>query len=889
MKWRSVDETKPRIASAKLAPPRGVLPVVARDRLKLRRDGPLPRLTIVRAPAGFGKTTLMQQWHDELNALECDVAWITLDSGDNAIARLTTHLLEALFRFGPPSTGEVDGESETGLKAITQRIQETRRPIVLMLDEIETLTSADAFDVIGRIVRIDQPNFAVIVSGRTIPPIGQARISLSAAVLEITDADLRFNAEESQALFAKRVGSVVTRAQANVLGRHLDGWAAGLQFACLALRNQGDIAGFVDNAVTHKMISDYLREDIFNKLSEDIREFLLSVSPFKVLMGGLCDAVTGRSDSEGMLGRLEEAGLFLKRIELESRVVGYQFHDVFADFLRSQLALGTAMRVADLRRAASTWYASQGMMFEAVDELVQVGDRVAALTLLDRVSMDYVSWGQFTALLKWNGRMSLDEGRRYPRAFASWLWAEMFCGNTALVSETLGAFREGLGATGISPELEDNIVSLEIINAGAADRFAEVRARAPLALSTIHNANSWAGTSLANCLTVAELAAGDLPGARSALDAARRTARTSNRALNHAYSDVLETMALVSELRLAEAIEISRAALRRAVSARGAYSHAAGICASILCEMLYEADRPDEAEEVFTGRIATVTEEGFPDLILPINLTAARVSFLRGDAIAANHILLQAETTLNRRDLPRLNATLRWERARFALLSNNPDESLELESEIKLAPNDGFMPHLEAVTRDIAPIRLKLLRGELYGLAPRIVRLIADAKRMGLRRRSLSLGILHAMTLAAEGRRDFAVYEMTRALRMGLPAGFKRTFLDEGKLATDLLEDVRKSAARSDPTLAPLLEQLAHSAKGGGAEVPLAITPARGDLRSQLSGRELEIVDIAARGLTNAEIGSCLNVTEPTVKWHLQNAFRKLGVSTRTEAIFLTR
>lgn len=169
------------------------------------------------------------------------------------------------------------------------------------------------------------------------------------------------------------------------------------------------------------MISAYLREDIFSKLSADVREFLVSVSPFKVLTGGLCDAVTGRSDSEGMLGRLEEAGLFLKRIELESRVVGYQFHDVFADFLRGQLALGGVTRVADLRRAASTWYASQGLMFEAVDELIQVGDRVAALTLLDRVSMDYVSWGQFTALLKWNGQMSLEEGRRYPRAFASWL------------------------------------------------------------------------------------------------------------------------------------------------------------------------------------------------------------------------------------------------------------------------------------------------------------------------------------------------------------------------------------------------------------------------------------------------------------------------------------
>jgi ATP/maltotriose-dependent transcriptional regulator MalT len=225
------------------------------------------------------------------------------------------------------------------------------------------------------------------------------------------------------------------------------------------------------------------------------------------------------------------------------------------------------------------------MMFEAVDELIQVGDRVAALTLLDRVSMSYVSWGQFTALLKWNGRMSLEEGRRYPRAFTSWLWAEMFCGNTALVSQVLERFRGDLGTVGLSPELEDNLVSLEIINAGAADQFAVVRERAP-ALKEMHNANSWAGTSLANTLTVAELAAGDIPGARTALESARRTARTSDRALNHAYSDVLETMVLSSELRLAEAIETSQVALKRAISTRGPYSHAAGICASPLRDAL---------------------------------------------------------------------------------------------------------------------------------------------------------------------------------------------------------------------------------------------------------------------------------------------------------------
>lgn len=889
MKWRSANRANPRIANEKLAPPRGALPVLVRERLSFQPDGKLPRLTLVRAPAGFGKTTLMQQWHDELTQLGYNVAWITLDSGDNAIARLTAHLIEALDRFSAHEARMEKDEQEKTIKYITDVISQSSQPLVLILDEIEALESNDAFDIIRHIAKISVSTFSLIVSGRTIPSIGQSRIALSSDVIDISDSDLRFNAEETRTLFTKRLGSAVTNAQSNALGKHLDGWAAGLQFACLALRDNRDVAGFVDYAVTHRMIYEYLREDVFNKLSDDMREFLLSISPFKVLTGGLCDAVTGRSDSEGMLQGLVEAGHFLKRIELGSRVVGYQFHDVFADFLRSQLALGSATRVADLRRSASTWYASQGMMFEAVDELIQVGDRVAALTLLDRVSMDYVSWGQFTALLKWNGKMSLEEGRRYPRAFISWLWAEMFCGNTALVDQVLPSFRDHLGTASLAPELRDNLMSLEIVNASASDRFAYVRDRGREAICGMHNANSWAGTSLANVLASAELAAGNLTEARSALEAARQTGRTSDRALNHAYSDAVETMMLVSELRLTEAIEISRLALSRAVSTRGPYSHAAGICASILCEMLYEADRLDEAEEVYTGRIATVTEEGFPDLILPINLTAARVSLVRGDAASANQILLQAEAMLNRRGLPRLQATLRWERARIALVGSNLTESGLIENEIPNVLDDSHLPYFEAVTRDIAPIRLKLLREETHHIVPRLVRLIAEAKRMGLRRRSLSLGILHAIALELEGRHDFAVYEMTRILRMGLPNGFRRIFLDEGPVAMSLIEAVSNSSARHEPQLGPHLDHLRSLASADSSALPTPLVAARGNLRSHLSPRELEIVDVAARGLTNAEIGSCLNLSEPTVKWHLQNAFRKLGVSTRTEAIFLTR
>ncbi len=888
MARQKITKSQVPIVGSKLAPPRSPVQTIPRVRLSLGGVDDLPKLTLVKGPAGSGKTILLAQWHRALQQTGIDVAWLTLDGADNAADRLSAYLAAALRRAAG-ATAAITPSGERIFEDLARR-DDQRRPLVLMLDELECVVSDEAVSLLQGLVRQTGPFFSIIAAGRAIPAMGQARLILEGGVREVTSTNLKFDDTEVCAMLGSRLGARISTDEAIRLGERLDGWAAGLQFACLALQNKADIAGFANHAAAQGAMADYLRDDVFNRLPEDLRDFLRHISVFPVLTADLCDAITNRQDSAAVLARLEDAGLFLSRVEIDRDVAGYRFHDVFGEFLRGQLALLGASHVATVHRAASAWYAGQGRWLDAIEFAMRGGDRDNALRLLESVAMDYVGWGDLETLLVWSNRMTIEEAVRYPHALASWLWAKVFAGHHRLVTETLVQFNTRVAeGPGLTPLLQDNFASIEILNDGAADRFDDVLAKGEKALPAMRRLNSFETTAMALVVASAQISYGSLQDARRTLDISRRSLQLSDRSVNHAYLQVVDGIIAMTELRLNDAIAGHQLALENAVAERGPYSHAAGLCASGLCEALYEANRIEDAEQAIEGRIQTVTKVGWSECALNINLTAARIAALRQDHALANKILAEAQALSAQRDLPRMIATFQWEQAHLALSVGDEPLSNHIISQIAPAAPSDFMTYVEAVTRDILPIRLALARGECDGLSPRLVRLMAQAKNMGFRRRWLKLCILHAVCLANLGRPDAALNEMISALRAGLPAGFIRSFLDEGEVAIGL---VRQAGNRPDMSIRGFSSQMERlqaaidNRPEGSSAQPLA---SQGSMRKLLSAREIEIIDIAARGLTNGEIGECLALSEPTVKWHMQKAFRKLGVGNRTEAIFITR
>lgn len=889
------------VARKRLSPPRAREKPIDRTRLLRLLDDTPARLVLVRAPAGFGKTTLIQQWFDRLVELGQICTWLTLDDADNDSVGLRAALSAALS-LTPLTTAGNTGGLAAFVAQLAEQIEQASQRQVLFIDEINLITNPDAQSLLRLVIGQTGERFVVVASGRSIPMLGQARLKLSGALLEIGEEEMRFLREEAAALVACRVGGKVRQEGVDRLLGYSEGWAAALQLACLSLQNSADPEAFLDAVESFDGdLSQYLQEDVLATQSPAVQEFLLAVSPFREMTGSLCDAVTGGSNGAMLLAELDQAGLFLKRVGIGRDVTWYRFHDLFAAFLRQQLRQRIdAARVAAIHLSGANWYLANELWDEAAEHALLAGDRSVALSVLESVAMSFVARGRLQTVLRWGGHLRSGDEVDYPQLYLAGLWAELFQRNNARAAQRLNEFKRSIPDTQfLTPYLRDSLLSLEVMLATTSEDFEAVRRIGPPALAAISRSDSYEASAISNCLTFAYTTCFELAKARETVELAIRSCNQSDRSLNRVYADSLNGILQWWDLRLADATATLRAGYEQAVAENGSLSHAASLGAVLYAAALYEADRLEDAEELMKGRLASVAEGGFPDFIATASLVAAQIAVARGDLSEAQRVLIEAGITVEQHNMQRVVRVLRWKRALVCQLADDHDECERLSTEL-LAAEGGESIHemtfSELMVRDIVAVRLALMRGRIEGVLPRIQAMKRHAEQHGLYLRGLALSLLHAQALATKGRREAAVSEMAQVLKLGLKRGFMRLFIDEGPLAhtliraaDTLLRDEPKETRTAYQRLLARLDDCTALIRDARTKPLTPMSFVDDESRALLTKRELEIIDIAARGLTNREIADVLSLTERTVKWHLQNAFSKLGVSNRTEAAFLTR
>ena len=384
-------------------------------------EGLARRLILVCAPAGSGKTALLAGWARSGNR---PVAWLSLDAADNDPVRFWRHVVAALDRarpgigervgplLGPPAPPSFEGLVTALINDLAA--QRGDGEVLLVLDDYHLIDAQPVHVSLGFLLEHLPPGLHLVLASRADPPLPLARLRAGGQLAELRAADLRFSAEEAAALLRESAGADLPAAAVAALAARTEGWVAGLQLAALSLRGQADPAGFVAAfSGSHRYVLDYLAEEVLDRQHEELRTFLLETSVLERLSGGLCDAVTGRTDSQAMLERVEQAGLFL--VPLDEVRGWWRYHHLFADLLRARLQQQRPGRVPALHRAAAAWCEEHGLADDAVRHALAAGDAAWAARLVERHVETFLVPQRGRDPARWLSALPAESARDRPR------------------------------------------------------------------------------------------------------------------------------------------------------------------------------------------------------------------------------------------------------------------------------------------------------------------------------------------------------------------------------------------------------------------------------------------------------------------------------------------
>jgi len=880
---------------------------VARPRLLERLEEGLARgLLLVCAPAGFGKTSLLADW---ARRGQRPVAWLSLDEGDNDPARFWRHVVAALGRarpgiaeqvaplLGPPAPASFEGL----VTALINQLATQPDQVLLVLDDYHLIEAPPVHGSLGFLLEHRPPGLHLVLTSRVDPPFGLARLRARGQLAELRDADLRFTAEEAAALLREAVGPDLPDGAVAALTARTEGWVAGLQLAGLSLRGQADVAGFVASfSGSHRYVLDYLAEEVLERQPEPVRGFLLATSVLERLSGELCDAVTGRTDSQRLLEGIERANLFL--VSLDEVRGWWRYHQLFADLLRVRLQQQRPDRVLALHRAAASWHEEHGLVDDAVRHAVAAGEMSWAARLIEQYFDALFLPGEGATVRRWLAMLPAELVWSRPRLCLAQTFMALVGGDMEAIEPPLDAAERAFAAAADEP-FEPSVGRAASLLANLPAAIAVDRAWLAYLRGDAEGTVAFASRALAELgedewmldsaarwhLAVAEWLRGRLAEAERALSSS--TARW--RAAGERYLAVrgCHHLGLVQRAqgRLDAALGTYQQALEMTAPLGQPALPSAGIARVGMAEVAYQRNELDTALEHVTEGIARCRQLVYTPPLATGLATLAWIRQVQGDLAGSLEAIDEAEGVAPSRGVATLLNPAPALRARLLLARGDLAAAVRWTEQRGLgADDDPSYPH-EPEYLVLARVLLAQDRPDhALGL---LGRLHAAARAQGRLGSLIEIQALRALALAGGGDEAAAVAVLAEALTLACPQGYVRVFADEGAPMGALLgrlvaaQRTAQSAAGGVPLdcLARLLRAFdaTHAGRGGAAAVP--------GLVEQLTDRELQVLGLLAAGRSNQRIAGELVVSLDTVKKHVGRVLDKLGAANRTEAVARAR
>jgi LuxR family maltose regulon positive regulatory protein len=879
----------------------GLRPGVPRPRLTDRLvRGTTSKLTLVSAPPGFGKSTLVADWIAGRGPSE-PAAWLSLDLGDNDPARFWRYVVGAL-RIAAPDVGR-DAEAilespepqvERALRSLINDLAALEGDITLVLDDFHLIERPEIHDALATFIDRLPPKAHLVITTRADPPLPLARLRVRGELAEIRAADLRFTPEEATTYLNGTMGLQLIAGDVAALEARTEGWIAAIQLAALSMQGRPDASSFIASfAGDDRYVFDYLTDEVLARQPEDVRSFLLRTSILDRLTAALCDAVAGRSDSREMLERLDRANLFVVALDDQRR--WYRYHALFADVLRARLSDQHPDQVADLHRRACDWFEASDDRPEAIRHAIAGRDFERAATLVELAIPDMQRMRRETTLRRWMAALPADVFESRPVLSIGYVGALMADGTTEGIEPYLARAERWLEdqPDPANPSdamiVADSAQARRVPGAIAMYRAAQALARGDLGGTTSHAQRAidlgaeddhLGRGAAAALLGLAHWTAGDL-------DAAYRSYATGMASLELAghEADVVGGAITLADLRivqgrLGDALTLYEQGLARATPPGASVLRGAADMHVGVCEILGERGEITGAIEHLSASRALGEELGLPQHPWRWRVAAARLRQDEGDFDGALRLIKEAERVYATDFSPNVRP-IEAVKARVWIAQGMLEPAWDWARTRGLAPSDEltYLNEFEHVTL----ARLLLAHGlrdggegairEASGLLERL----GEAAAAGGRKGSV-IEIAVVESLARRARRDpsGALEALDRAVALAEPEGYVRAFVVEGEPMTALLRLAVKQR-QSSPYVDRLLELAVR---------PSVISPRTPHaLIEPLSDRELEVLRLLQGDLDGPDIAGQLFVSVNTVRTHTKNIYAKLGVNSRRAAV----
>jgi LuxR family maltose regulon positive regulatory protein len=839
-------------------------------------------LTLVSAPAGFGKTTLISAW---LTVHNQRAAWLTLDEADNDLGGFLSYLVAAFQR--------VDGEIGEGLKQaltaarplsvpslLTLLINDLHRledALVLVLDDYHLIRDPAIHEALNFLLERQPASLHIVLITREDPPLALPRLRASGRVTEIRGSDLRFGFEEAAQFFNGTMALDLPAESIRALETRTEGWVAGMQLAALALRQdparaEEFIASFAGD---DRYIMDYLVNEVLARQPESLRRFLEGTAALDELSADLCGAVTGLPDPGAILDELYAANLFL--IPLDNRRVWYRYHRLFAEFLRMGLSREATI---DQHRRAAAWYQGAEMPVQGIRHALSAagldGDYKQARTLVEEAAEPTLLSGRMKTVRGWLDALPAETVNASPGLAVLGAWtllltsAPTAAGAALTQAESLFEGRDHAGRDWAQLLILKGLITMLVDQ--------DYEAAAGLVEEALTHFEGWASPwrvmaqwVLGECVERTRPISGAISLFRAAVDAGHSLGNFFTSTAENALAAALNTNGA-----LGEAISACEQALDRYRTPRGEYQPGASPLLSRLGSLHHEANRLEEAIRCHEDALRLAETYDLGPYAAILRGFAAPTWYAVGRETAALEALrdgyrVAAETGLSEPG---------WFRAKEARLRLIGGDAAHASRWAEAFGKGGFpLPDYLHIEESLHYARTLLALDRLDGLGEYLESLETFIKKRELFRWAITARLISALHADRRGDLSGAAESCAEALRLAAGEGYIRAFLDEDVRIITLVERDRGAS----PAFARRVLDAAGIPAGGRS------APLPGGMIEPLSEREIEVLELIAAGRRNQEIADRLTIATGTVKRHINNIYGKLAVSNRVEAIARAR